>query len=71
MCVRPIISNLATDLYEIFKGGRTMAVDERSEVSFFDIARDVAVATNFWLNPSTNFFYRAISLKRHQIGTYM
>ena len=34
MCVRPIISNLATDLYEIFNGGRTMAVDERSEVSF-------------------------------------
>jgi len=33
-----------------------MAVDERSEVIFFDPSRDVATATNFLLTVSTQFF---------------
>ena len=36
-----------TDLHQICRVGRTMAVDERPEVSFFDLSKDVAVATNF------------------------
>ena len=36
-----------TDLREICTIGRTFAVDERTEVIFFDSSRDVAVATNF------------------------
>jgi len=43
--VRPIIST-STDLHEICRIGRTLAVDERSGY-FFDPPRDVAVTTNF------------------------
>jgi len=35
------------DLHDICRIGRTLAVDERSEVIFFDPSKDVAVATNF------------------------
>ena len=48
IAVRPIISNIhPTDLYGMCTYGRTLAVDERSEVIFFDPSRDVAMATNF------------------------
>jgi len=36
-----------TDLHEICRIGRTLAVDERSEFNFFDLSMDVAMATNF------------------------
>ena len=36
-----------TDLHEICRIGRTLSVDERSEVIFVDSSRDVAVVTNF------------------------
>jgi len=36
-----------TDLYDSCRIGRTLAVDERSEVIFFDPSRYVTVATNF------------------------
>jgi len=36
-----------TDLHEICRIGRTLTVDEWSEVIFFDHSRDVSVATNF------------------------
>ena len=36
-----------TDLQQICKIGRTMAVDKKDLKSFFDLSRDVAVATNF------------------------
>jgi len=36
-----------TGLHEICRICRTLAVDERSGVIFFDPSRDVAVATNF------------------------
>ena len=35
-----------TDLHEICMAGRTLAVDEPTGVIFFDLSRDVAVATN-------------------------
>jgi len=34
-----------TDLYPICRNGRTVAVDERTEVKFFDPSRDAALAT--------------------------
>jgi len=34
-----------TDLREIFRVGRTVAVDDQSEISFFDLSRDVATGT--------------------------
>jgi len=49
--VKPILKNLAyqTDLVQIVLVGRTMSVDDQSEISlFFDPSRDVATATNFW-----------------------
>ena len=47
--VRPInyLNIYRTDIHEICRIGRTLAVDERSEVIFFDPLGDVAVATNF------------------------
>jgi len=36
-----------TDLHEVGRIGRTLAVDERSEVIFFDPPRDIATETNF------------------------
>jgi len=36
-----------TDLHEICRPGKTLAVDKRSEVIFFDLSRDVATATNW------------------------
>jgi len=36
-----------TDLHEICRTGRTLAVDERAEVIFFRSLKDVAVATTF------------------------
>ena len=36
-----------TDLQQICKISRTMAVDKKDLKSFFDLSRDVAVATNF------------------------
>ena len=48
--VRPIIQRYSlcwTDLHENCRIDRTLAVDERPEVIFFDPSRDVAVATNF------------------------
>ena len=36
-----------TDLHEVCRIGRTSAVDERSEVIFFDPPRDIAMVTNF------------------------
>ena len=36
-----------TDLHQICRIGRTLAVDERYKVIFFDLSRDVAVVTNF------------------------
>jgi len=35
-----------TNLHEICKIARILAVDERSDIIFFDTSRDVAVATN-------------------------
>jgi len=43
--VRPIIPDRSPHV--ICRIGRTLAVDERSEVIFFDPSRDVAMATNF------------------------
>jgi len=45
--VRPIINIYRTDFYEICSIGKPLAVDEQSEVFFFDPSRDVALATNF------------------------
>ena len=36
-----------TDVHEICRIGRTLTVDERSEVIFFDSPRDIAAVTNF------------------------
>ena len=36
-----------TDLYEICRDGRTLAVDEPPEVIFRSLKKDVAMATNF------------------------
>ena len=46
-CQTSYLNIYQTDLHEIFRIGRTLAVDERSEVIFFDPSSDVAVATNF------------------------
>ena len=43
-----------TDFCQIFRVGRTMAVDDQSEISFFDSLKDVAKATIFcWLYPQS------------------
>ena len=36
-----------TDVHEIYMIGRTLAADERHEVIYFDLLRNIAVATNF------------------------
>ena len=46
-CQTNYLNIYRTDLREICTIGRTFAVDERTEVIFFDSSRDVAVATNF------------------------
>jgi len=46
-CQTSDINTYPTDLCQICRVGRTVAVDEWSEGSFFDPPRDVAVATNF------------------------
>ena len=45
-CQTTYLDIYETDLHEICTVGRTLGVDERSEV-FFDPPRSVAVATNF------------------------
>jgi len=42
-----IIRYNRTDLHEICRIGRTLDADERSDVIFFDLSREVAAATNF------------------------
>jgi len=60
-----------TYLHKICRFGRTLAVDERSEVIFFDPSKDVAVATNYLLTESTPFSSHFISeTKRHEEWTF-
>jgi len=47
-CQTNYLNVYRTDLHEIYRIGRTLAVDERREVIFFDLSRDVAIATNFF-----------------------
>ena len=46
-CQTNYLNIYATDLHQICRVDRTAAVDERSEVSFFDHSRNVAAATIF------------------------
>jgi len=45
-CQTDYLNIFRTDLLGICRIDRTVAVDERSEVAFFDPSRDAAVATN-------------------------
>jgi len=54
-CQTDYLNIYLTDINQICRDGRTLTVDERSEVIFFDPSRDVAMATNYLLTESATF----------------
>ena len=52
-CQTDYLNTHRTNIRQIFRVGRTTAVDDQSEIIVFRSLRDVAMATNCWLASST------------------